>query len=251
MLIHQTIEQLQKMRLHGMVKMLEEQRSNVDLQALSFEDRLSMCVDAEIHDREDRRLKRILKAARLKVSACPEDVDFSARRGLDRQVFSMLTTCDWIHSCLNTLITGPTGTGKTWIACALGQQAARKGYSVIYKRLSRLLEEFEIAYADGSLSKVRAKLAKTDLIILDDWALAPMSDRGRHELLELIDDHLDLGSVLITSQLPVDQWYEYISEPTVADAILDRLVHRSHRIELRGESLRKSDSMSNHQGEQL
>lgn len=242
MLLTQTTAQLKQLRLHGMAKALEEQRTNSSIQSLTFEERFGLCVDAELHDRDDRRLKRLLRAAKLKVSAAPEDVDFSAHRGLDRQVFAMLTTCDWIDKSLNTIITGPTGVGKTWIACALGHQAARKGYSVIYKRLSRLLEELEIAYADGSLAKVRAKLAKMDLIILDDWALAPMTPRGRNELLELVDDHIANGSILITSQLPVDQWHEYLGEPTVADAILDRLVHRAHRIELRGESLRKTQA---------
>lgn len=240
MLLTQTTNKLRLLHLYGMANALEAQQTNTSIQALTFEERLGMCVDAEFNDRDDRRLTRLLKAAKLKVSACPEDVDFSAHRGLDRQVFANLTTCDWIEKSLNTIITGPTGVGKTWLACALGQQAARKGHSVIYKRLSRLIEELEIAYADGSLGKVRAKLAKFELIILDDWALAPISARGRNELLELVDDHIGNGSILITSQLPVEQWHEYLGDPTVADAILDRLVHRAHRIELRGESMRKT-----------
>jgi DNA replication protein DnaC len=201
-----------------------------------------MLVDAEVQDRENRRLTRLLRAAKLKVNACPEDIDYAAHRGLDREVINNLLTCDWIEKSLNTIITGPTGVGKTWLACALGQQAARKGHSVLYKRLSRLLEELDIAYGDGTLVKLRAKLAKVQLLILDDWALATLTARGRHELLELIDDRIRTGSILITSQLPIEKWHEYIGEPTVADAILDRVVHRSHRIELRGESLRKSHS---------
>lgn len=239
MLIQQTIDQCRQLRLFGMANKLDEMRSNASLQELSFEERFGLCMDAEIHDREDRRLARLLRAAKLKDQACPEDVDYSVSRGLDRQVFANLITCDWITKSLNTIMTGPTGVGKTWLACALGHQAARKGFSVLYKRLSRLLEELEIAKGDGSLVKVRSKLAKTDLLILDDWALAPMTKRGRHELLELIDDRIGTGSILITSQLPVEQWHDYLSEPTVADAILDRLVHRAHRIELRGESMRR------------
>ena len=196
-------------------------------------------IDAESEDRDQRRLTRLLKAAKLKHDACPENIDYRASRQLDRQVMSNLLTCDWIEKSLNILLTGPTGVGKTWLACALGQQAARKGYSVLYTHLTRLLEELEIAYGDGSLHRLRTRLARVRLLILDDWALAPLSARGRHELLEIIDDRVKKGSVLITSQLPLDQWHDYIGEPTIADAILDRLVHSSHKIELRGESMRK------------
>jgi len=241
MLRRQTMDGLKALRLHGMAKAIDEQSTNTATQELSFDERLGLLVNAEVHDRENRRLARLLKAAKFKVSACPEDINYKAHRGLDRQVMANLGTCDWVNKSLNTILTGPTGVGKTWIACALGQQAARKGLSVLYKRLSRLMEDLEIAYGDGSLAKERAKIAKTDLLILDDWALAPLTARGRHELLELIDDRIGTGSILITSQLPIEQWHDYIGEPTVADAILDRLVHRAHRIELHGESLRKNE----------
>lgn len=244
MLKRQTMDGLKTLRLHGVAKAIDDQNTNTAIQELSFDERFGLLIDAELHDRENRRLSRLLKAAKFKVSACPEDINYKAHRGLDRQVMANLSSCDWINKSLNTIITGPTGLGKTWLACALGQQAARKGYSVLYKRLSRLLEELEIAYGDGSLAKERAKIAKTDLLILDDWALAPLTTRGRHELLELIDDRIDSGSILITSQLPIDQWHDYIGEPTIADAILDRLVHRAHRIELRGESLRKDEELT-------
>jgi len=242
MLIQQTREQLADLRLYGMAAMLDEQRTNAGLQELSFDERFGMCVQAEVNERDNRKFQRLLKAAKLKVQACPEDVDYSAHRGLDRAVFSNLLTCDWIRNSLSTIITGPTGVGKTWIGCALGFQAIRKGYSVSYHRFSRLLRDLETAYGDGSLGKLRVKLAKTNLIILDDWGLSPMSTRERTELLELIDDHMEYGSILITSQLPVEQWHAYIGDATIADAILDRLVIRAHHIKLRGESMRKQKS---------
>ncbi|MES9937214.1 MAG: IS21-like element helper ATPase IstB [Sedimenticola sp.] len=239
MLVQQTREQLQQLKLLGMAVMYDEQRANVDLQSLAFDERFGMLVESEKNDRAKRRFERRLRAAKLKVQAWPEDVEYGAHRGLDRAVFTHLLTCDWIRNSLCTLITGPTGVGKTWLGCALGFQAIRKEFSVAYQRVPRLLEQLEIAYADGTLGKFRSRLAKTDLIILDDWGLSPMSTRGRAELLELIDDHADHGSILITSQLPVAQWHDYIGEPTIADAILDRLVSRSHHIQLRGDSMRK------------
>ena len=239
MLIQQTIENLKTLRLNGVIQALEDQRNNSAIQSLDFDERLGLLVDAEISERKNNRLRRILKSAKLKVNACLEDVDYQASRGLDRKVMANLSTCDWIEKSLNTIITGSTGVGKTWLGCALGHQAARKGYSVTYKRLSRLLEELEIAYADGSLAKKRMGIAKVDLLILDDWGLAPVTARGRQELLEIIDDRIGSGSVLIASQFPVADWHEFLGEPTIADAILDRLVHRAHRIELRGDNMRK------------
>lgn len=239
MLIENTLNTLIKLRLHGMAEAFERQRASSTLQELPFDDRFSMLVDAEYSRRDNRRMARLLKSAQMKVSASPEDVDFRAARGLDKRKFSTLLSCDWINLAQHLILTGPTGVGKTWLTCALGQQAIRKGLPVLYRRFSRLLEELEISRADGSLPKLRSQLAKTRLLILDDWGLAPLDARRRQDLLDLIDDCHGAVSLAFTSQLPVDKWHDYIGDPTIADAILDRIIHSAHRIELKGESLRK------------
>lgn len=239
MLTEQTLNTLQALRLNGMVAALQNQRQSAALQELSFEERLAMLVEAEQAARDTRRLTRLLKRARLKVAATPEDVDYRAPRGLDKRKFAALLICDWIRQHQHVIFTGPTGVGKTWLACALGQQATRLGVPVIYKRCARLLEELEIGRGDGSLLKLRGELAKAGLIILDDWGLAPLNSRQRQDLLELVDDCSAQTSLVITSQLPVEQWHDFIGEPTIADAILDRIVHAAHRFELKGESLRR------------
>lgn len=240
MLFQQTQEQLRALKLHGMAAGNESQRDNTALQALGFDERFGMLVEAEVHDRRQRRQARLLRAAKLKEpNACPEDIDYGTRRGLDRSLVASLLDCEWITRGQHLIVTGPTGVGKTWLACAFGQQAARKGLTVSYRRLVRLLEDAEVARGDGSLPKLRTQLANTKLVILDDWAVAPISVRGRQDLLEFVEDRSGSGSLVITSQLPVDQWHDYIGEPTLADAILDRIVHRAHRIVLKGDSMRK------------
>lgn len=241
-LIEQTLANLHSLRLNAMAQTIEDMRNNVTMQELSFEDRLGMAVDIEIQDRQTKKLNRLVKQAKFKIDACPEDINYRVKRGLERQVMSSLLSCDYLEKNLNVVLTGPTGVGKTWLACALGQQAARKGLSVYYTRLSRLLEELEVAHADGSLPNLRNRLSKKDLLILDDWALSPLTSTGRQELLEIIDDRLGKSSIMITSQLPVEQWHVYLGEATIADAILDRIIHRAHVLKLKGESMRKKMS---------
>lgn len=240
MLTNQTRQALATLRMPGMAQAYEDQLNNPAIQSMGFDDRFGLIVDAEIGMRENRRVDRLLKSAKLKApNACPEDIEFSAKRGIDKRQVMDLLGCQWIHRSQHVVITGPTGTGKTWLGCALGHEAARKGLTVTYHRMPRLLEDMEVAHADGSLPALRTKLAKAKLLILDDWGVAPITDRGRQNLLEVIDDRVPGGSVLITSQLPIKTWHDYLGEPTIADAILDRLLHNKHAIELKGESMRK------------
>lgn len=241
-LIEQTLSNLRALRLNEMAQAIEDMRSNPSLNDLSCDDRLGMAVDIEIQARATKKLNRLVKQAKFKIDACPEDINYRVKRGLDRQVMANLLSCDYLEKHLNVVFTGPTGSGKTHLACALGQQATRKGFSVLYTRLSRFLEDLEVAHADGSLPTVRNRLSKKDLLILDDWALSPLTSTGRQELLEIIDDRLGKSSIIITSQLPVEQWHVYLGEATIADAILDRIVHSAHILKLSGESMRKKMS---------
>jgi len=240
MLINQTVQGLRKLGLNAMADAFERQRANPTMQELSFEDRIGMLVDNETQSRESRRVSRLLKTAKLKSGdASVEDIDFRTSRGLDKRQMTSLMSCDWILKAQNLLLTGPTGVGKTWIACAFANQAARRGLPVVYHRLPRLLEDMAIAREDGSLGKFRQQLAKARLLILDDWGVTTLTTQGRQDLLEIVDDRVGMVSTAITSQLPIDSWHTYLGEPTLADAILDRLVHSAHRVALKGESMRK------------
>jgi len=239
MLIHPTLEKLQTLRLPGMLKALEEQQRMPDIGTLDFEERLGLLIDRELTERENRRLATRLKKAKLRHSCCVEDLDFKASRGLDKGLILTLAACTWVARGLNLLICGPTGIGKSYLACALGHKACLEGYTALYLRLPRLFEELRLAKADGRYGKLMLGYAKTDLLILDDWGLTPMTDTQRRDLLEILEDRYGKRSTIVTSQLPVTAWHEAIGDPTLADAILDRLVHNAHKIELKGESMRK------------
>jgi DNA replication protein DnaC len=239
MLMQQTLTLLHTLKLTGMATALEEQRGIPDLASLAFDERLALLLEREKLAREDRRLTRLLQVARLRHAACVEDVNFRVKRSLDRSLFLRLASGDWIQQHQVTLLTGPTGTGKSWLACALGHAACRQGYTVRYVRLPRLLGDLALARGDGSYGKLLQQFAKTDLLILDDWGLAPLGDRERRDLLEVIEDRTGRHATLITSQIPTDHWHELVGDATFGDAILDRLVHHAHRITLTGGSLRK------------
>jgi DNA replication protein DnaC len=233
------LEKLQTLRLMGMYKALIEQMNMPECETLGFEERLGLLADRELTERQDRRLQTRLRQARLKHNACIEDLDYRSPRGIDKALMLQLSACRWVHEGLNLIINGPTGVGKTWIACALAQKACREGYTALYLRLPRLFEDLTLAHGDGRFTKLMAGFAKTDLIILDDWGLAKFTTAQRHDLLELLDDRHGTRSTLVTSQVPVDHWHEVIADPTLGDAILDRLVHNAYRINLKGESMRK------------
>ena len=239
MLNHPTLEKLQSLKLTGMLKALQEQMSMTEGESLSFEERLGLLVDREVVERDNRRLTTRLKKARLRQNASVEDIDYRHRRGLERSLMLSLAGCQWIQKHLNAIITGPTGVGKTYLVCALGQKACREGYSVIYRRLPRLLSELTIAKGDGRYLKLLRTLERTDLLVIDDWGTTTLTDGQPHDLFEILDDRYDRRSTLIAAQLPIEHWHDIIGDPTLADAILDRLIHNAHKIDLKGESMRK------------
>lgn len=238
-MLEQTLDKLNQMKLFGMAGELNRQMQIADSSALSFEERFSLLVDMEMTSRDNRRLSRLLKGARLRESAAVEDIDFRTNRGLDRGVIISLATCAWVVKHYNVLITGPTGVGKTFIACALANAACRRGYSCLYYRFPRLLSELKIARADGSYVKLLNKLAKTELLVVDDWGINALSESERRDILEVIEDRYKVRSTIVVSQIPIDKWHEAIANSTIADAILDRLVHNAYKIDLKGGSMRK------------
>ena len=241
MLISPTLDKLHDLNLLGMARAYQEQLERSDYQALGFDDRLGMLVDNELQERENRRLHRYLKTARLRDQACLEDIDFHAPRGLNRSLILELAESRWVDAHQNVLVIGATGLGKTYVACALAEAAIRKGHSALYMRFPRMVDELAVARVDGRLPRLLASWARVDVLLLDDFAMQSLSAQQSADLLEVIEDRTQRRSTIITSQMPVKQWHETLGDATVADAILDRLVHNAHRVELRGnESLRGS-----------
>ncbi|EKD49901.1 MAG: IstB ATP binding protein [uncultured bacterium] len=239
-MLQPTIESLKNLRLFGMAKALEEQHGNPDLQNMDFEDRLGFLVDRERLDQDNRKLSIRLRRAKLGQTAAVEDIDFHTSRGLDKSLLTSLNSCAWVTSKINILITGPTGVGKSYLACALGQKACREGFSVLYHRTTRLFCELSMSRGDGRYLRLLKLLAQTDILVMDDWSISPLNEENRRDMLEILEERHGKKSTILTSQLPIDSWHTHINSPTYADAIMDRLVHNAYKINLKGGSMRKN-----------
>lgn len=239
MMHHPTLDKLQQLKLTGMLRALQEQDGIPDIRTMPFEERLGLMVDREMTERDNRRMQTRLRMAKLKQNSALEDIDFKTARGLDRSLIMKLAGCEWVAEHLNVLITGATGLGKTFLACALAHKACREGYSSHYVRLTRLFQELDIGRADGRYAKMMRQFAKADVMIIDEWGLAVLTDQHRRDLLEILDDRYNMRATIITSQLPIAHWHEAVGDPTLADAILDRVVHNAYKINLSGKTMRK------------
>jgi DNA replication protein DnaC len=245
LLTHPTLEQLRQLGLAGMARAFEELAANTRDAELDHAEWLGLLLDREMADRQDRRLMARLRYARLRHNAAVEDVDYRTARGLDRALFQKLAQGNWIKEQQNLIIIGPSGVGKSWLACALGHRACRDNLSVLYQRIPRLFSDLVLARGDGRYARLMRALGGVKLLILDDWGLEPLTTEQRHDMLEIVEDRYGRGATLITSQIPVDRWHDLIGDPTLADAILDRVVHNAHRIQLRGDSLRRKRAQEN------
>jgi DNA replication protein DnaC len=242
LLTHPTLDQLNAMGFYGMAKAFQEMAANPEAQSLSHAEWLALLLDHEARLRQDKRFASRIRYARLRHNAVPEDIDYRTARSLDRRLVTELLTGRWIDNHENLIIGGATGLGKSWLACALGHKACRDNRTVLYVRVPKLFDELTLAHADGSFGRRLKVLGSVDLLLLDDWGLQPLDAQARHDLLEILEERYGRRSTLITSQLPVADWHTLIGHATYADAILDRLVHNAHRIELKGDSLRRANA---------